>query len=58
MAGSTFSMIGSAKAAVLPEPVCDCPMTSPALQENGDGGGLNRRGLLVPHFRDGFEQIR
>src|SRR4051812_32890161 len=28
MAGSTFSMIGSAKAAVLPEPVCDCPITS------------------------------
>ena len=49
-------MIGSAKAAVLPVPVCAEPMTSRALQDERDRLGLDRGRLGVALLLDGERQ--
>ena len=54
---STRSIAGIANAAVLPEPVCDCPTTSRPGQQHRDGLRLDRRGLLVADFFDGLEEL-
>ncbi len=57
-AGSTRSMPGIAKAAVLPEPVCDMPHDVGAAEQSGYGLGLNRRGFLETHLLDSLENLR
>ena len=56
--GSTFSIAGIAKAAVLPDPVADCPTTSRPGENRGNHRGLDRRGFLKAHLIDGLEQFR
>ncbi len=46
-------MIGSAKAAVLPVPVCAMPMTSRPWRGEGNGLGLDRGGSEVFLFGEG-----
>ena len=55
--GSVFSIAGMANAAVLPEPVCDWPTTSRAAHEDGDGLGLDRRGLFKAEFFNGLQDF-
>ena len=50
-------MAGMAKAAVLPEPVCDWPTTSRALHQHGNGLGLDGRGLFEAEFINGLEHF-
>ena len=46
--------MGSAKAAVLPVPVCALPMTSVPAQDERNGAELDRRRLDVAH---GFDPV-
>ena len=50
-------MAGMAKAAVLPEPVCDWPTRSRPVEQQRDGLALDGRGLLVALALDGLEQF-
>jgi hypothetical protein len=55
--GSTRSMAGMAKAAVLPEPVEDWPTTSRPCQDDGNHRGLDGRGFLEAHLVHGLEDL-
>jgi hypothetical protein len=47
-----------AKAAVLPEPVCDWPTTSAPVRRGGYGLGLDHGGFFKAHLLDGLEDLR